>query len=164
MIGELNIYFDFREKVYDTFSEAIDAQKYSIRTQRSRKDTATTLATHILDYRILIDTVQLLLSDRRILSIECHNDIIDWQLVDEEILSEIPRRYMDEVKLNMKEPKEQTIIWRPDETLRMRINKQGIAIAASETELSLSVRGYPELLFSQMFDDKNTRMLFFHEE
>lgn len=162
MISELDVSFVFRETIHGSFLEAVKEAARSVRASRAENDNSTMVDVRFVDYRICATAVELLLSDRRVLRISCVDDVVDWQFIAEDRLSNASKRYADEVLLKL--PEARRVTWNPDALLRKRLNVSGLALAPTGTLVFLQVRGCPELMFGQMTDLNGRRILFFEEE
>jgi hypothetical protein len=162
MIDNLDVNFVFREVLHASLGEATGAAARSTRTLRAKRDNSVIRSAHVVAFGIRGATVDLLLSDRQTLRIECVADFVDWHLVAEGAFTAPPRVYAEDVVLTL--PGERTVTWHPNELFRKRLDIPGIAIAPTETTVFLNVRGHDELMFGQMTDAAGNRLLFFEED
>jgi hypothetical protein len=158
MIDSLQATFVFWEPQYATMPEAVQVTAASPRTARARRDNATLRDAQVIEYAILTDTVEMLLSDGRVLRIFCAGDNVDWSLDHGEGLSKVERLYTDTVELKL--PRK-SALWHPDQEIEQRRHIRGIRIAPLVTLVYLYFRTTPDLLFAQMVDGGGARRLYF---
>lgn len=162
MIQTLNVDFLNFEPRSSTFSEAVALAKHSERHERARSDNRALADAQILSWRIGAKSVELLLSDSRVLRIYVSGDVVDWVFDEKWLLPEDPRLYSATVRLELQNGNR--IDWHPDAILANRTQTRGLFLGPATTLVSLGVRGHDEMQFAQMSDPLGQRMLYFEEE
>lgn len=158
----MNIRFLLNEPTYSSFERAVDASQNTIRARQAKSDNIILKRLSIIDYSMMESSVEFLLSDRKILRIFIDGKNVTWQIVEGRLREGTCARYHDKIRLNLSG--NEHIIWVPEELLKCRIGKQGIAIAPTHTLVYLYVKGCDDLMFGQMVDLATNKQLLFYEE
>jgi hypothetical protein len=145
-------------RVYASLQEAFASDEGSHRVERSRRDNATLQRTQIIDFHIGSTSVELLLSDLRLLRIFCVGDQVDWAIEEGGQLSPGPDEYAEEVQVTW--TSEIVTTWDPESLLIDLTGVTGIFLGPSEDWLFLAVRGQTELVFKPITDEHGTRLHF----
>lgn len=161
-ISELHSTGVWTEPTFDSFEEAVSASSRSDRSARSRRENPQLKDVEILDYSLLLGSVDLLLSDGRVMHVFLDGDKVEWRYFPATGFRKAPRIYADRVRFHL--PRSEPYWWEPDTLLAARLGIKGLFLGPALTFLTIEMKGREELMFTKTVLRDGREILHFDPE